>query len=734
LATYGSLRRASARFDSFQVDLSSNELFRSGVRVPIQEQPLQVLRLLLEAEGRVVTREQLCAALWPENTFVDFEHGVNTAVKKLRQALEDSAESPRFVETLPKVGYRFIVPVEWVADASGKSAPSRVVSIGPPRPKPVPPLAATEQVHRPAGRLWRMAPLAIGLLLLAAIGGYFLRPRLQPQPDKLTIVPFTTFPGFEIGPSFSPDGNEIVFAWFGYEKEYQFDLYIKQVGQERVVQLTHHPATFLGSAWSPDGRFIAFMRYVDGDPGASGIYLISPLGGSERKLADITMFGSWEPIAVSWSADGKWLAFPKGSSPSRKADSSLKHFSIHLVNVETAEERVLPDPTPDCVNTWQPTFSPDGKYLASVCVLTEGVAKIYVQTPDGNQAREVADAWSSEGFSGIAWAADSQSLLYSPDHHLWRVSLAGGKPERLIFAQDVESVAVARTGNRLAYAQVRHPGNIWQLELANETKPADPPTKLISSSRGDAGAHVSPDGRRVAFQSWRSGAPEVWVCDRDAANPVQLTFFGGPEIGEPRWSPDSRHIVFDLRASGNAELYIVNVDGGPPKRFPTGTANASSPVWSADGHWIYFNTERPDAIWKVAVEGGAAVRLTGEGEGRGGPQESVDGARVFFYRVEGGAGRVWSASVNGGDERPVAGVPADVGWVPARTGAYFINGAPRHYSLNYFDIVTQHVHKIADFPYLFALWGPSLSPDGHTFLFSGIEHSEGDIVLVEGFR
>ena len=123
MVTFGSLRRASARFGSFQVDLSSNELFRSRVRVPIQEQPLQVLRLLLEAEGRVVTREQLCAALWPENTFVDFEHGVNTAVKKLRQALEDSAESPRFIETLPKVGYRFIVRVEWVADASGKSAP-----------------------------------------------------------------------------------------------------------------------------------------------------------------------------------------------------------------------------------------------------------------------------------------------------------------------------------------------------------------------------------------------------------------------------------------------------------------------------------------------------------------------------------------------------------------------------------------------------------------------------------
>jgi len=88
------------------------------VRVPIQDQPLQVLRLFLEAEGKVVTREQLRAALWPQDTFVDFEHGVNTAVKKLRQALEDSAERPKFVETLPKVGYRFIVPVEWGNDVS----------------------------------------------------------------------------------------------------------------------------------------------------------------------------------------------------------------------------------------------------------------------------------------------------------------------------------------------------------------------------------------------------------------------------------------------------------------------------------------------------------------------------------------------------------------------------------------------------------------------------------------
>ena len=125
--TTSSSHSSSARFDLFQVDLSSGELTKSGGdSTRIQQQPLQVLRLLLEAEGRVVSREQLRAALWPDDTFVDFEHGVNTAVKKLRQALGDSVENPKFVETVPKVGYRFLASVEWVTDFEHKH-PSHAV-------------------------------------------------------------------------------------------------------------------------------------------------------------------------------------------------------------------------------------------------------------------------------------------------------------------------------------------------------------------------------------------------------------------------------------------------------------------------------------------------------------------------------------------------------------------------------------------------------------------------------
>ena len=127
--TTSSSAPTGARFDRFIVDLNNGGLLRSGVRVPIQGQPFQVLRVLLVAEGKVITREELRQALWPEDTFVDFELGVNTAVKKLRQALEDSAEHPKFIETLPRSGYRFMIPVEWVTDVVADPKRRRLSSL-----------------------------------------------------------------------------------------------------------------------------------------------------------------------------------------------------------------------------------------------------------------------------------------------------------------------------------------------------------------------------------------------------------------------------------------------------------------------------------------------------------------------------------------------------------------------------------------------------------------------------
>jgi len=708
------------RFGAFEVDAQSGELRRDGKKVKIQEQPFQVLILLVERPGEVLTREELARRLWSEQTNVDFERGLNKAITRLREALRDSAENPRYVETLPRRGYRFIAHVTNGALGAEVETKSREVPV------------TESRIRSPRMAMLANAAVALGLLLLAAVGGYLLRPSPHLQSDNLTIVPFTTFPGLEVAPRFSPDGNQVVFSWFGYERDFQFDLYVKQVGQEHVVQLTHHPARFLASAWSPDGRFIAFKR--EAEPDASGVFVIPALGGAERKLAAITHFGGPERIAVAWSPDSKRVAFSESGAPDREKAPSPEHYQTHLVNIETYEERTLPDPAPDCVETLHPAYSPDGKYLASMCALTEGVFKIYLQSQDGTQAREVTRVKASEGFADLTWAPDSQSILYAAGHHLWRVPVTDGRPEKLNFAQDAESVTVARTGNRLAYAQVRHPSSIWQLAVAGQRKSALAPTKLVASSRGDSGARISPNGQYIAFQSYRSGSAEVWISDRSGSNPLQLTSFGGAEVGAPSWAPDGRRIVFDVRAANGPELYVVNIEGGSPKAFLTGTANAADPFWSADGQSIYFSTEPFEDIWKAPVKGGGAVRLTGGGKDRFGPQETADGARIFFHRLVSGHEEVWSVSANGGDERLARGMPVDVNWAPALGGMYFIQGAPRHFSVNHSDFATHRVTKIADLPGLFAQWGLSLSPDGHTLLISGIEHVEGDIVLVDGFR
>jgi serine/threonine protein kinase len=580
------------------------------------------------------------------------------------------------------------------------------------------------QLRKPGSRFrnWWIA-LAAALLLAAAFTTYWFRRAPTRSPENLSVVPLTSYPGAEQYPSFSPDGNEIAFIW-------NFDLYIKQVGSEKAVLLTKDA---IAPAWSPDGRSIAFARLGKTD---STVYSIPALGGPERKLSQASS-QLWGWAQLSWSPDSKWLAF---SGPDTGISGDLPIAQIHLLNVETLERRVIPQPAHDCETSALPTFSSSGDVLAMFCGTGNGLGTIFLQPLPNGKPQELVHIQGD--LACLAWSVDNKSILYSLNNFLWRVPASGGTPEKLLFAQGVQGFTVARTGKRLAFAQqnyLRNNLHIQRLDLDGPAKPLHEAVTIISSTQGEEEPRISPDGKRVAFGSGRSGTSEVWVANTDGSNAIQLTSFGGPPNGTPRWSPDSQRIVLDSRVSGRSELYIVRADGGPPQRFPTGTPDAAEPFWSADGQWIYFKaiTGQP-GLWKAPAAGGPAVQLS---KGLAGlPQEIPGTSRVAYITTFGGD--VTSVANSGGDERPITGIRVPPGyplydaWTPSRAGLYFLDGTTKPPSIQLLDLATHRLQHVADLKGYPQVWGsgPSVSADGKILVWAEGNPIEGDIMLVEGFQ
>ena len=583
------------------------------------------------------------------------------------------------------------------------------------------------------------AGAAAVLAAFALLGLYLMTRSANAPAENVNVVPLTSYPGAEQFPTFSPDGNEVAFAWTGGEDGLDFDLYRKQVGSEKAVRLTTtHASIALAPAWSPDGRYIAYIR---AGTDYSGLYLVPALGGPERKLSDVS---DWAHN-VSWSPDSKWLAFPGPENSRRSAGNPGAR--TYLLNVATLEQRVLSLPSSTCAVARGPAFSPAGDQIASYCDEALGVGAIYIQSAQGKLVRKFQRL--DGPFEGLTWTSDGKFIVYSLNSFLWRVPATGGHPQKLQFGQNATAPAVARVGARLAYAQKNSYGNqlnIWRLDLSAPDKPKSAPVKVISSNRGQEQPRISPDGRRIAFYSGRSGNSEIWVADRDGSNLIQLTSFGGPENGTPRWSPDSRRIVFDSRASGHAELYVVDADGGPARPVPTGTPDGSQPSWSHDGRWIYFLVS-DQRIWKVPAEGGTAIQLTADGDLMASgwkhleelfPQESFDGSRVFYATH----GKLRSVSVNGGDEQEYSEIGRTPGllfvdrWTPAPNGIYFLDRSKTLATLNLLNLSTRKISHVSDISGRLTDWGsgPSLSADGHTLVFATADSMEGDLMLVEGFH
>ena len=201
-----------------------------------------------------------------------------------------------------------------------------------------------------------------------------------------------------------------------------------------------------------------------------------------------------------------------------------------------------------------------------------------------------------------------------------------------------------RAGGELAYACNTTDANIWRIDLDHASAA---PVRLISSTRQDNSAQFSPDGKRIAFYSTRSGNPEIWVCDRDGTNAVQVTSLGGPPCGTPRWSPDGERIVFDSSLNGHWGVFIVAASGGRPVALTNAPSFNAIPSWSHDGKWIYFCSDRGGTreIWRMPAQGGGAVQVTHKGALAA--LESADGKFVYLHEKRRRDGRPVEGSDRG---------------------------------------------------------------------------------------
>ena len=408
----------------------------------------------------------------------------------------------------------------------------------------------------------------------------------------------------------------------------------------------------------------------------------------------------------------------------------------------SGEKRFLTTPPPNTSDV-HPAVSPDGRTVAFVRAANLGASHLYLLSlgADGRAAGEPRRLdLPAAAVASPAWTPDGREIVcraggpYLGDSRLWVVPAAGsGEPRPLATGENGSEPAVSRRGNRLVYSVLQEDSDIWRVDLAGRGASL-PEERLIASTRTDITPQYSPDGSKIAFSSERSGHSEIWMCDSDGSNPVQVTSLG-TYSGTPRWFPDGRRIVFDSQKNGQADLYVVDTAGGAPRRL------TDDP--SAD---VVPERVRGRQVGPVRVDTDRPLRdLEGAGRRRpGGPGDTA--GRLHALRVPGRTRRsttrhpgasfddLWSVPAGGGEERRLVGPLFNFGFAVMGDGIFFIGpGAQGGGLLQFFDFAKGAARKVAEIPGRTRI-GLSVSPDRRYALVTKYESIGSDLMLVENFR
>jgi Tol biopolymer transport system component/DNA-binding winged helix-turn-helix (wHTH) protein len=726
-------------FADFTLDPLGGTIRQGENEIELRSKSLEVLAYIVEHHGRLVTREELMQTIWPDVAVND--ESLTRCIADIRKALSD--EQQRFIRTVPRRGYIFAAQV---------TTPALDF---PPTPKPetLPVLLRSRSAsdRRYTLLVW------LATVLISAVSVLSVAKRIWRAPEtntSLRAVPLITLQGVSRYPSFSPDGDRVAFTWTGPNQDNP-DVYVQQIGVGAPLRLTTDPANDYNPVWSPDGRWIAFLRRSTRDPGRSEVRLVPPLGGPERKISEIYLPQTYFliPPYLAWCADSGCLILSDSAGQGQPA-------GLFVLTLDSGEKRMLTHPQPPGLGDTQPAISPDGRWL------------IFRRQPNASRIGElyrvrlrpgVVDAGEPERLTDPAmdagypsWVPGGKQMLFASEvsefhGNLWRLSFTGsGRPERLPFVgEDGLMPVVSRPQQgrspRLVYVRSLQDSNIWRIETSAAGVPASTrPVLVIASSRRDSVPQLSLNGHRVVFASDRSGSWEIWASDRDGANAIQLTSLG-TAVGAPTWSPDGQRIVFQASVGGQSAIYTIPATGGKPKNIVSHPGNDMRPIFSHDGKWIYFTSSRSGVrqIWRMPASGGEAVQITSNGAFAG--FESPDGAYIYYNQSMETPSPLWRTPSSGGTAVKVLDGVVLAAFAILDRGIYYIDRTSANPGLlyldrpagearlQYFDLATHKTTTVAhDLGNVFL--GLTASQDGRTILFSRVDSSLDDLMLVDDFR
>jgi Tol biopolymer transport system component/DNA-binding winged helix-turn-helix (wHTH) protein len=541
-------------FGVFELDLRAGELRRNGIKVKLQEQPFQVLAELIERPGQVITREELRNRLWSADTYVDFDHGLNAAIRRLRDALGDSAENPTFVETVARRGYRFLAPVSGIPQNG--SRPVETVSL--------PAVVEAPTHHHRYGWIAALGS-AIVLVLVGLAIGFRIAPH-SPTLDR--TIRLTANPtGDPIrAAAISHDGHHLAFSD-------ETGFYVRQIntGETHAIAL---PEGMRVSAisWAPDNDHMILALAVTGR--SPSLWEISVLGGGARKVVD-------EGSQPAISPDGKQIAYLAGRS---------LHQRIWLAGIFGDRPRELLGEDGDLFGTisWSPTAE---RIAYTTARLTYGygtkgriaVADVSKSLPAGEHVRATTVLSVAGMDAPMVWASDGR-LIYTVeeprprqgDSNLWSVQLNAqmkptGAPVRLANDQGaVFSVSASSDGKRISYIKGVPQPDVYVAKIEPSGFLGEP-QRLTLDDRRDYPYDWTIDNKSVIFTSDRTGEFGIYRQGIDESLPEMLVS-GSQQWILPRLSPDGTHIFYlpsEMRSDSNYEVPLMSepLAGGPSREL-----------------------------------------------------------------------------------------------------------------------------------------------------------------------